>query len=116
MTPAQAGRLVRRALSEDGSVREETAAGLLGVLSRSQLKAMAAALRRELRRRTVLVQVAGEADPVRQAAARRFPGRELDVASDPSLGAGVRVRTGDDVVDASVQGAIRRIITELGGT
>ena len=35
---------------------------------------------------------------------------------DESLGAGVKVSAGDDVVDASVNGYIREIIEELGGT
>lgn len=105
--------MVRRFLAEDGSVRDDVAAEITRSLSRSQLKAVLGALHRELRRRSVVVEVAGEEAPARSAAARAFSGRPLEVRPNPGLGAGVRFRAGDDIVDASVRGAIRKIIAEL---
>jgi len=95
-------------------VRDEVAALLLRLMSRSQLKAFVGALRREQRRRTVSVEIAGDAGPAGRSVAERYPGRSVEVAQDPALGAGVRVRAGDDIVDASVRGIIRKIIAELG--
>ncbi len=108
--------LVRRTLTDDGSVRDDVASLLMELQSRSQLKAFLAALRREIKRRTVFVKVAGDPAPAQRTVAERFPGRAVDVAPDASLGAGVRVSAGDDIVDASVHGTIQRIIAELGST
>jgi F0F1-type ATP synthase delta subunit len=47
---------------------------------------------------------------------RQYPGRPVAVADDPLLGAGLQVQAGDDIVDASVRGIIRKIIVELGST
>jgi hypothetical protein len=113
VSPAAARRLIGRALAEDGSVRDDLAAGIVGSLSRSQLKAVLGALRRELRRRTVVIEVAGDVAPARQSAQESFSGRSVEAWANPGLGAGVRFRAGDDIVDASVRGAIRRIIAEL---
>lgn len=117
MSPASAmRRLVRGAFSEDGTVAEDVAELVLRLSSRAQLKAFLAAARREQKKRSVSVQIAGEEAPVRVAVEERYPGRPVDVASDPALGAGVLVRAGDDIVDASVRGIIRKIIAELGST
>jgi hypothetical protein len=116
VSPSAARRLVGLALAEDGTVRDDAAVELLRLLSRSDLKAVLGALRRELRRRTVVVEVAGDVAPARRAAEESFAGRSVDAWPNPGLGAGVRFRAGDDIVDASVRGAIRRIIAELGST
>src|SRR5271157_4680032 len=110
-------RLVALALAPDGQVNDEVAIKLLSQLSRSDLKKFLAALRIELKKRIVQVTVAGRPGPaLEQAAARNWPGRRLDVETDDSLGAGVKVSAGDDIVDASVQGYIREMIEELGST
>jgi len=110
-------KLVSLVLTPAGDVREEAAAMILDHVSRSELKGFLAALRRELKRRHVYVSVAGEPGPeVSGAMARRFPERELDLVRDDSLGGGVRISAGDDIVDASMRGYIRQIIEELGGT
>ena len=113
MSPAEAGRVVRRLVAEDGAVRDDVAREVIRSLSRSQLKEVLGALRRDVRRRSVVVEVAGQESPARDAASRSFAGRPLEVRPNPGLGAGVRFRAGDDIVDASVRGAIRRIIAEL---
>jgi hypothetical protein len=113
-TAAALRRLVRGAFSEDGTVPDEVARLLLQLSSRVQLKGFLAAMRREQVRRSVSVRIDGEQGPARQAVAERYPGRPLDVSADSSLGAGLRVRAGDDIVDASVSGIIRKIIAELG--
>ena len=117
MSPAAAARaFVRQTLTPEGDVRDDVAALLLQSMSRSQLKSFAAALRRELGRRMVSVTVAGDGGAARSAVARQYPGRPLVVADDPALGAGLQVQAGDDIVDASVRGIIRKIIAELGST
>jgi hypothetical protein len=110
-------RLVALALTPEGEVRDEVASRLLELLSRSQLKEFLAALRRELKRRQVHATLAGRVDAeVGISLAQSYPGRELTVAQDASLGGGVRISAGDDIVDASMRGYIREIIEELGGT
>ena len=110
-------RLVALVLTEDGDVRQDVAARILAELSRAQLKLFLAALQRELKRRVVQVALAGDPgkglDP---AMKRAYPGRAVRVQPDRALGAGVKVSAGDDIVDASVQGYIRKIIEELGST
>jgi F0F1-type ATP synthase delta subunit len=108
---------VRLALTPDGEVNEEVAATLLERLTRPQLKRFLAALRQELKRRRVYVTVAGAPDPsVGPAVGEQYPGRDIGVEQDETLGAGVRISAGDDIVDASVRGYIREIIGDLEGT
>jgi hypothetical protein len=110
-------RLARLILAPDGQVDEQDAASLLSGFTRAQLKAFLAALRRELLRRRVSVEVAGEAGPSVGAAMQgRYPGRAVEVLRQESLGGGVRVSAGDDIVDASIQGYIKGIIEKLEGT
>jgi hypothetical protein len=110
-------RLVALALTEDGEVKEEVAARIVTELSRSELKHFLAALRLELKRRVVQVALAGDAGSALDRTMKRaYPGRAVRVQQNKSLGAGVRVSAGDDIVDASVHGYIREIIEELGGT
>jgi hypothetical protein len=108
---------VRLALTPDGEVNEEVAAMLLDRLTRSQLKQFLVALRQELKRRRVYVTVAGKPDPsVAPAVGEQYPGRDIGVEQDETLGAGVRISAGDDIVDASIRGYIREIIGDLEGT
>ncbi len=110
-------RLVALVLAPDGQVSDSAAAALLAGLSRSDLKRFLVALRTELKKRVVQVAVAGRKDSsMDETIARAYPGRRLDVETDESLGAGVKVSAGDDVVDASVHGYIREMIEELRST
>jgi F0F1-type ATP synthase delta subunit len=110
-------RLVDLAFSPDGTVREEIAGRILRDLSRSELKRFLTTLTREMARRRVDVALAGKATAaVGSTVADRYPGREVEVTQDELLGAGVRVRAGDDIVDASIRGYIRGIIEKLEGT
>jgi hypothetical protein len=109
-------RLVALALTPEGEVRDDVAAELLARLSRSQLKEFLEALRRELRRRQVHVTVAGAPGGAAEDLAGSYPGRTLSVARDDTLGGGVKVSAGDDIVDASMRGYIKEIIGELGST
>jgi hypothetical protein len=110
-------KLVALALAPDGQVREDVAAQVLDLLSRSQLKDFLAALRRELRRRQVHVTMAGAGGAeMDRALAESYPGREVSLAQDAALGGGVHIAAGDDIVDASMRGYVREIIEELGGT
>ena len=100
-----------------GEVRDDLALLLLEHLTRAELKGLLAALRRELKRRRVTVEIAGDPGPAAgEAMARRYPGRTIEIGRNESLGAGLRISAGDDIVDASMRGYIRQIIEELGGT
>jgi hypothetical protein len=110
-------KLVALVLSPDGQVNDAAAAEILAGLSRPDLKKFLAALRTELKKRIVQVSIAGRrGSSMDETIARVYPGRRLDVETDESLGAGVKVSAGDDVVDASVHGYIRELIEELEGT
>ncbi len=110
-------RLVELALGADGEIRGEIAERILRDLSRSELKRFLTTLTREMARRRVNVVIAGEpTSAVGASVALRYPGREVDVARDEFLGAGVRVRAGDDIIDASIRGYIRGIIEKLEDT
>ena len=105
---------LRLALGPDGEVNEEAASMLLEKASRPQLKRLLVALRQELKRRRVYVTVAGQPDAsVAPAIGEQYPGRVIGVEQDESLGAGVRISAGDDIVDASIRGYIREIIGDL---
>ncbi len=110
-------RLIDIALDADGEVRDDVAARVLESLSRSDLKRFLAALRRELKQRRVFVTLAGEASAgMDESISGSYGGRALSIERDESMGAGVRVRAGDDIVDASVRGYIKDIIEKLEGT
>jgi len=110
-------RLVALVLTPDGQVNDIAAADVIAGLSRSDLKKFLAALRTELKKRIVQVAVAGRRGiTMEEVISAAYPGRRLEVEADESLGAGVKVSVGDDVVDASVHGYIREMIEELGST
>ena len=108
---------IKLAFSPNGEVNNEVAAMLLERLTRTQLKGFLSALRRELKRKLVYVSVAGQPDAgVASAVEQQYPGRDVGVTRDESLGAGVRISAGDDIMDASIRGYIREIIGDLEGT
>jgi hypothetical protein len=110
-------RLVELVLTADGEVNDDVAGQIVSQLPRSELKAFLAGLRLELKRRTVRVALAGQpGGGLGEAVARAWPGKKVDVEADETLGAGIRVSAGDDIMDASMHGYIREIIEELGGT
>jgi hypothetical protein len=110
-------RLAKLVLTADGQVDEQAASAVLAGFTRGQLKEFLAALRREIVRRKVSVEVAGEpGGSVSAAMAERYPDRAVEVVRQESLGGGVRLRAGDDIVDASIQGYIKGIIEKLEGT
>jgi len=108
---------LRLALTADGGVNDEVAAILLDQLTRPQLKRFLVALRQDLKRRRVYVTVAGTPDAsVAPAVGEQYPGRDIGVEQDETLGGGVRISAGDDIMDASIRGYIREIIGDLEGT
>ncbi len=110
-------RLAKLVLTADGQVDEQAASSVLSGFSRAQLKEFLGALRREITRRKVSVEVAGEpGGAVDAAMAERYPGRVVEVVRQENLGGGVKLRAGDDIVDASIQGYIKGIIEKLEGT
>ncbi len=109
--------LVDLALGPDGEIQEEVAQRVLQELSRSDLKKFLAALRRELKQRRVTVTLAGNPSTgMDESLSQSYGGRALSIERDETMGAGVRVRAGDDIIDASVRGYIRDIIEKLEGT
>jgi F0F1-type ATP synthase delta subunit len=110
-------KLVALVLTADGQVDDAAAAEIIAGLSRPDLKKFLSAFRTELKKRVVQVAVAGRTAPtMEETISRAYPGRRLDVETDETLGAGVKVSAGDDIVDASVHGYIREMIEELGST
>lgn len=108
-------KLVAMTFTPSGDVNPAVASWVLENLTRSQLKAYLAALRRELRRRRVYVELSGgSANEVGGELGERYPDRELAISRDESLGAGVRVSAGDDIVDASIRGYLRGLLGEIG--
>ena len=108
-------RLVAMTFTPNGDVNPAVASWVLENLSRSQLKAYLAALRRELRRRRVYVELSGGSESeIEGEIGKRYPDRELAISHDEALGAGVRVSAGDDIVDASIRGYLRGLLGEIG--
>jgi len=108
---------LRLVLTPDGEVNETAAGMVLEKLTRPQLKRLLVALRQELKRRRVYVTVGGEPDAaVAPAVGEQYPGRTIDIERDESLGGGVRISAGDDIMDASIRGYIRKIIGDLEAT
>ena len=107
-------KLAALLLGPAGEIRDDLAAEALGALSRSALKGLRADLRRHIARGHVSVSIAGAEQSTRETVRTRYPGRTVDLGADESLGAGLRVRAGDDIMDASVHGYIKNIIEKLG--
>jgi hypothetical protein len=107
-------RLARLTLAAGGEVDEQLASFILGRLTRTELKEYLFELRRALGRRRVLVSVSGETAPaLLEELEREFSGRQTVVSRDESLGGGVRLRAGDDVIDASVKGLFSETMDRL---
>ena len=107
-------KLAALTFTQGGEINEEVASWALTNLTRSQLKSYLAALRREMRRRSVYVALSGGVDSeVRGPIGERYPGWELSIARDDSLGGGIRVRAGDDIVDASIKGYLKELLEEI---
>lgn len=117
-----AKKLVELSKDAQGVVTEvkvgEVLAGLKQVEHRNPLatlKAYLGYLRREVALQTAVVSTPGSLSPeaLNEISAKftSIYGRPVaaEVTSDPSLIAGVRVRVGDDVYDASVAGRLRRL-------
>ena len=110
-------RLIDLALGPDGEIRDEVAERILRELSRSDLKRFLVTLRRRLKQRQVFVTLAGSpAAGMEESLSRTYGDRAVTIESDQSMGAGVRVHAGDDIIDASVRGYIRDIIEKLEDT
>jgi F0F1-type ATP synthase delta subunit len=107
-------KLARLTLTTSGEVDGRIASFALNRLSRSELKNYLFHLREEIARRRVEVSVAGPADETLwKELEKEFSDKETIVSSDETLGAGVRVRDGDDVIDASVKGLVEETIDRL---
>lgn len=118
---AQARRLVRLCLGEDGLLQEDrvrlVAARLQQEKPRNYLALLTAftdLIRLEQARRTATITSAVPLTPEEQAAIRakldaRTAGLQYKWLVDPALIAGMTVRVGDEVTDASVRSRIERL-------
>lgn len=117
--------LVRLSL-EDGRVSEQRVEAVLSHLRAAPprrvvdiLEVYRHLLRREIDRCTARVAAASEITPsllqsVEQALSARYDRPVAAVAeTDPGLIAGIRIRVGDDVIDASVAGKLDRLAAQV---
>lgn len=118
---AQARRLMRLCLGEDGLLQEDTVRLVAARLQAEQprnylalLTAFAELIRLEQARRTATITSAVPLTPEEQAAIRskldaRTPGLRYQWLVEPTLIAGMTVRVGDELTDASVRSRIERL-------
>ena len=118
---AQARRLMRLCLGEDGLLQEDTVRLVAAKLQQEQprnylqlLTAFTELIRLEQARHTAVITSAVPLTPGEQAAIRtrldaRHPGLRYEWSVDPALIAGMTVRVGDQVMDASVRSRINRL-------
>ena len=120
---AQARRLMRLCVGEDGLVQEDTVRLVAARLQAEQprnylalLTAFTELIRLEQARRTATITSAIPLTESEQAAIRakldaRHPGLRYDWRVEPQLIAGITVRVGDEVTDASVRSRIARLLS-----
>ena len=118
---AQARRLMRLCLGADGLLQEDkvrlVAAGLQEKQPRNYLQLLTAfteLIRLEEARHTATITSAVPLTPAEQALIRakldaRHPGLRYEWHVEPELIAGITVRVGDEVTDASVRSRIDRL-------
>lgn len=118
---AQARRLMRLCLGEAGLLQEDTVRLVAARLQAEQprnylalLTAFAELIRLEQARRTATITSAVPLTPEEQAAIRskldaRTPGLRYQWLVEPALIAGMTVRVGDELTDASVRSRIERL-------
>ena len=118
---AQARRLMRLCVGENGLVQEDTVRLVAARLQAEQprnylalLTAFTELIRLEQARRTATITSAIPLTESEQAAIRakldaRTPGLQYVWQVDPALIAGLTVRVGDEVTDASVRSRIERL-------
>ena len=118
---AQARRLMRLCLGEDGLLREEVVREVAARLQESRprhyvelLTAFTDLIRLEQARHTATITSAVPLTEAEQAQIRakldaRTPGLRYEWLVEPALLAGMTVRVGDEVVDASVRSRIERL-------
>ena len=118
---AQARRLMRLCVGENGLVQEDTVRLVAARLQAEQprnylalLTAFTELIRLEQARRTATITSAIPLTESEQAAIRakldaRTPGLQYEWQVDPALIAGLTVRVGDEVTDASVRSRIERL-------
>ena len=118
---AQARRLMRLCVGADGRLQGETVRLVAARLQAEQprnylalLTAFTELIRLEQARHTATITsaiplTAGEQDAIRAKLDARTPGLQYVWQVDPSLIAGLTVRVGDEVTDASVRSRIERL-------
>ena len=118
---AQARRLMRLCMGPDGQLQEEHVRRVASALCTEKprnylaiLKSFTDMVRLEVARHTATVTTARPVEKAEKAAIRakldaRHPGLHYEWLTDPSLIAGMTVRVGDNVTDASVRSRIERL-------
>ncbi|MFW5882822.1 MAG: F0F1 ATP synthase subunit delta [Verrucomicrobiota bacterium] len=117
-----AKRLLTLSQDAEGTVDPERVSAVLAALKKSPprnykqvLKSYLYLVRREIARRTAIIEHAGPIDPeqvesIRQSMTQRY-GYPIttETRPNPQLFAGLRVRIGDDVYDASALGRLAQL-------
>ncbi|MDO5463648.1 MAG: F0F1 ATP synthase subunit delta [Akkermansia sp.] len=118
---AQARRLIRLCMGADGRLQEDNVRRVATTLCTEKprnylaiLKSFTDMVRLEVQRHTATVTTARPVQKAEKAAIRakldaRHPGLRYEWLTDPSLIAGMTVKVGDNVTDASVRSRIERL-------
>lgn len=118
---AQARRLMRLCIGPDGLLQEDVVRRVASTLSTEKprnylaiLHALTDLVRLEVARHTATVTTARpvldtEKTAIQAKLDARHPGLNYEWVTDPSLIAGMTVRVGDNVTDASVRSRIERL-------
>ncbi len=118
---AQARRLMRLCIGEDGLMQEQRVREVAQAITTRKPRSAAALLsaftelvRLEQARHTATITSAlllteSEQASIRARLDARHPGLSYDWAVDPELIGGITVKVGDDVTDASVRSRIERL-------
>ena len=115
---AQACRLMRLCTGPDGTLQENIVRQVATTLCTEKprnylaiLHALTELVRLEVARHTATVTTARPIEPAEKAAKldARHPGLNYEWLTDPTLIAGMTVRVGDNVTDASVRSRIERL-------
>ncbi len=118
---AQARRLMRLCTGPDGTLQENIVRQVATTLCTEKprnylaiLHALTELVRLEVARHTATVTTARPIEPAEKAAIKakldaRHPGLNYEWLTDPTIIAGMTVRVGDNVTDASVRSRIERL-------
>ncbi len=127
MNRAKVKRLAMATLGRGDQVDDGAVDFAMTRLTRSELKEYLAELKRETARRRVRISLSGPEGEAGEELRKRFAGNleprrgraawkwQTVVLRDESLGGGIKVQAGDDLIDASIKGLVSGTIDRLKG-